>query len=75
MEDKDGEKQNGRLGESGTGETDISILRWGVDVEIPPDTEMQVTTVNKVRRTRNCEKAVEVLQALAILEYIALGNA
>ena len=36
---------------------------------------MQVSTVNKVRRTQNSEKEVDVLQALAISEYPALGNA
>ena len=36
---------------------------------------MRVATVNKVRRTRNSEKEVGVLQYLAILEYIGVNNA
>ena len=70
-----GEKQNGCLEESKTDGAEISILGRGGDVDIPPDTEMQVPTVPKVRRIRNGEEAVGVLQSLSILEYNALGDA
>ena len=44
-------------------------------MDIPCDAEMQVATVNKIRKTQNSEKEVGVLRALAILEYLALDNA
>ena len=33
----------------------ISILRWGGGAEIPPDAEIQASTVNKAHRTQNRE--------------------
>ena len=61
--------------ESETEEAEIAIIGRGGNIEIPPDTEMQAATVNKVRETRNSAKEVAVLQYLSILEYIAVNNA
>ena len=47
----------------------------GWDVEIPPGTEMQDSSVNMAHRTRISEKEVAVLQSLAILERLVLNNA
>ena len=69
------EKPSEDLEGSGVGETEISHL-WDGNVEIPPpDTEMQVSAVNYVRRTRNVGGEVGVLQALGILEYLVLCDA
>ena len=53
MEDREEEKQNEDVEGSGADDAAISILGGGVG--IPPDTEMQVQTVNKVLRTRSSE--------------------
>ena len=44
-----------------------------MDVEIPPDMEMQVSKVNKVRRTRNGEEEVEVLKPLSFWDIVIDG--
>ena len=54
-DDHEGENQREDLEESGTWETDISNLGGGGDVEIPPCTEMHVSTVTNVHRNRNGE--------------------
>ena len=41
-------------------------------MDIPYGAEMQVSTVNKVRKTQNSAREVGVLQALSILEYLLL---
>ena len=71
---KKGEQNEGLRG-SKTGETAISILGGGGDVEMPHGRKMQDSTVNKLPRTRNSEKEVEVPQSLAIWGYLVLGNA
>ena len=75
MKDREEGKQNEVPDESKTEGADISIVGGGGDVEMPPDTDMQIPTVNKAHRTRNGEKEVESAQSMGILEYIALNNA
>ena len=58
-----------------TDEAEISILGMGGMYRCPIVKEMQVSTVNKVLRTRNSEEEVEVLQSLASLGYLVLNNA
>ena len=50
---------------------DYDIRR--VNVEIPTGSDMQVSDVNKVHRTRNSEKEAESPQSLEISEYLAFG--
>ena len=70
---QDGEKRNEGFWVRKLGKRRCRIYAGG-GAGILRDTEMQVSVVNKVRRTRNSETEVGVLQALAILEYLALDN-
>ena len=69
------EKPDEVLQESKTDEKEMAILGGGGNVEMPPDTEMQVEAVNNVPNARNGGKEVEVLQDLSILEYIVVNKA
>ena len=55
-----------------SGDAAISNL-GGVDIEIPSDTGMQVSTDGKIQKTRNNGKEAEAPRYLPILEYLAFG--
>ena len=45
------------------------------NVETPPVTEMEASSVSNVQQSRNGEYAAESHQAIAILEFIVVNNA
>ena len=52
---------------------DLGIANGWADMwKYPPDTEMQILATGKTQHYHNVENGVGVLQALAILEYMAI---